>query len=194
MNYSVKYTIGCLTGFYADKYSVLLEDAQYLDRFLKNQPGFRSIAELAAGENEPVDFDGSKTFMKIMKLLKIVTKDRANDVFFMNILCEGDGGTITGDTFQDENEQGPFALQIGAYDITLTQNGTQQVIHDPAFTITGKKGTYRCQTDTVVHLFKEKLMNLANLCEEAMAKESVILARRAKEGEKGGIVLFHLPD
>ena len=67
MAYSIQYTIGVLTGAYAQKYSVIIYDAARLEGLLK---AVSSPLYVIASEGGRREFDPFECFNGLMKLLK----------------------------------------------------------------------------------------------------------------------------
>lgn len=181
MEYAVQYTISVLEGAYAQKYSVVIYDAARLEGFLKAAGS--PLAGLAA-DAERRDYDGYDCFQSLMKLLKKEGKRS----FCTSIVRTHDGVEERGSSFTDEDDAGAFTVE--AYGFSgICRRGVENASFE---TMTGKQGVYRAELTTVLAVFKDELMNLLNLCEEAMAKDGRLIARTVPMSTPKPAPLFQL--
>ena len=186
MTYSKQYTISTLSGVYAQKYSVTVEDAGRLDALL-------SLAKAApcldgfAGKGGPRQYDGYDAFNALMKVLKYVMKD-PNRTMCTEIVAVTPDGEKRGVSFSDSDESGTFEVRaLGKTGQIVRGEGTSTFEE-----IKGCGATYRAILEPMSRVFKEDLMNLLNICEETMAKNASIIANEVASNVPKAAPLFQL--
>lgn len=173
MAYAVRYSISSLSGIYAQKYSVVLQDAArfeiLFERFKVHElKGF-------AADSEVRHYDAFQTFNALMKVLKRLAK-HANDPFCNAIIRDADGAKSG--AFADEDEKGAFVFKAYAETgICSRQNEKNSPIDEPMDSIAGKQSHYHAEIRTLIDVFKQDMMNLMNICEETIAKNASIIAQ-----------------
>ncbi len=182
--YSVQYTISVLTGAYAHKYSVILYNAGRFEAlFAQAQCGLKGLA----ADTKRSEFDAYETFQALMKVLKFVVKNR-DRAFCSGIECEADGEKMTYSAVSDEDEHGHFDLRAYGETGICVRDG----IETPFESIDGKSGRYRALISSFEATFKDDLMNMANLCEETMAKDARLIAQTVPNDTPAPAPLFQL--
>lgn len=181
MKYAVQYTISVLDGAYAQKYSVVIYDAARLEGFLNAAKS--PLAGLAADAPRR-DYDGYDCFQSLMKLLK----KEGKRTFCTSIVRECEGKEERGCVFSDSDEAGAFSVEAYGFSGTCRRGEELSSFE----TMTGKLGVYRPELSTVMDVFKDDLMNLLNLCEEAMAKDGRLIARTVPMDTPKPAPLFQL--
>ncbi len=181
MAYSIQYTIGVLTGAYAQKYSVIIYDAARLEGLLK---AVSSPLCVIASEGGRREFDPFECFNGLMKLLKREGKKQ----FCQSIVRVDAAGETRGARFEDEDEEGAFAVEAYGFGGMLRRGDAVSVFEE----IRGRNGVYRAECVSVLKAFKSDLMNLLNLCEEGMAKDSKIVAQVVPNDTPAPAPLFQL--
>ena len=182
--YAVQYTISVLTGSYAHKYSVILYNAGRFEAlFAMSQCGLKGLA----ADTKRSEFDAYETFQALMKVLKFVVKNR-DRAFCAGIEREADGEKTLYSAVSDADEQGEFSLRAYGESGICVRDG----IETPFETIEGKSGHYRAMVASFEATFKDDLMNMANLCEETMAKDARLIAQTVPNDTPAPPPLFQL--
>lgn len=184
MSYAVQYTIDVLSGAYAQKYSVVWYDAaRFVDLFAK----VGGMPEAFAGDAARREYDGFVCFGALMKILKHVVAQKK--VAFCEAIVRTQGEACErGSVFCDEDEAGPF--EVRAYGATgrVWRGGEETAFEE----MEGRRGTYRAVMTTVIRCYKDDLMNMLNLCEEAMAANGRIVAETVPMDTPAPEPLFRL--
>ena len=186
MTYAKQYSISSLTGVYAQKYSVTIDDAARLDALLLLANASPSLAGFAA-RGEEARYDGYEAFNALMKVLKYVMKDPRR-TFCTKIVAVTPDGEREGISFSDSDDMGDF--EVRAYGRTgMVVRGGEAC---PFEEMTGRGGTYRAVLEPMSRVFKDDLMNLLNICEETMAKNADIVAKEVCSDAPKAAPLFQL--
>lgn len=181
MAYAIQYTIGVLTGAYAKKYSVIIYDAARLEGLLKS---VSSPLYGIASEGPRREFDPFECFQGLMKMLK-----RDGKKSFCTAIVRTDAsGETRGARFEDADEAGAFAVEAYGFGGRLLRGDAVSEFEE----IKGREATYRAECASVMKVFKDDLMNLMNLCEEGMAKDSKIVAQIVPNDTPAPAPLFQL--
>ena len=186
MTYSKQYSISTLSGVYAQKYSVTVDDAGRLDALLGLAKAAPCLDGFAA-KGGPRQFDGYDAFNALMKVLKYVMKD-SRRMFCTKIVAVTPEGEREGVSFADSDDDGDF--EVRAYDRTgiVIRGGESSAFEE----IKGKGGTYKAVLEPMAAIFKDDLMNLLNICEETMAKNANIIANEVCADAPKAAPLFQL--
>ena len=182
--YAVQFTISVLTGAYAHKYSVIWYNAGRLEALFSQAQS--SLKGLAA-DTKRSEFDAYETFQALMKVLKYVVKHRA-DPICTGIECVHDGDKSLCSAVSDEDDAGAFELRAYGAAGTCVRNGAESTFES----MQGKNGEYRAVVSTFEAAFKDDLMNMANLCEETMAKDARLIAQTVPNDTPAPAPLFQL--
>ncbi len=182
--YAVQFTISVLTGAYAHKYSVIWYNAGRLEAlFAQAQSSLKGLA----ADTKRSEFDAYETFQALMKVLKYVVKHRADSIC-TGIECARDGGKELCSVVKDEDDAGAFELRAYGNAGICVRNGVESSFES----MHGKGGDYHAVISTFEAAFKDDLMNMANLCEETMAKDARLIAQTVPNDTPAPAPLFQL--
>ncbi|MBR4985588.1 MAG: hypothetical protein IKY83_07610 [Proteobacteria bacterium] len=181
MAYAVQYTLGVLTGAYARKYSVIIYDAARLEGFLRAEAS--PLAGIAV-DGSRREFDPYECFQGVMKMLKRDGKKQ----FCTAIVRTDEAGETRGIRFEDADDAGAFSVEAYGFGGVIRRGDVAEAFE----TVQGQKASYRAECASVLSVFKEELMNLLNLCEEGMAKDSKIIAQTVPNDTPAPAPLFQL--
>lgn len=186
MSHSIQYTISTLSGAYAQKYSVTIHDAQRLEAFIALVDKREHLAGFATAKDR-LSFDPFTSFNALMTLLRYLSRF-PNKSFCTHIERELEGQLSEALRFEDSDVDGDFELLALSFKGRLRRGSktTDFVEHQ------GVTAKYKVITLPLVELFKEDIMNLLNLCEEAMAKDAQILIKRVSSSAPTAPPLFQL--
>ena len=181
MEYAVQYTISVLSGAYAQKYSVIIYDAARLEGLFAaaDSPLAGFASDSARREYDPCDCFGG-----LMKLLKKEFKKS----FCTAIIRTSEGQEERGISFSDSDAEGAFEVRAHGFK-GICRRGDSVFDFDE---MPGERGVYRAEYSTVLKVFKDELMNLSNLCEDAMAKGGMIVAQTVPNDTPAPAPLFQL--
>ncbi|MFA5623766.1 MAG: hypothetical protein WC966_01730 [Bradymonadales bacterium] len=173
MAYAAKYTISALSGAYAEKYAVVIKDAQRLDALLGQYAVGKGIEALAKHESEGRHFDAYACFMQLMKVLKFIAKDKPNVKFYTGIRRVSASGEENASVFKDKDADGDYELRALGREAVLIRNGESEAWDGERFA--GSNGEYYATYASMKDVFFDDIRNLLNLCEESMAKNASIV-------------------
>ena len=186
MSHNIQYTISTLSGAYAQKYSVTIHEAQRLEAVLSLVDKQGALAGFATAI-DTCSFEPFAAFNGLMRLLKYLAKFPKKS-FCTHIEREKAGQISEGLSFEDSDAEGDFEVLALSYKGFLKRGSETSNFEEHQ----GNEAKYRAISSPLVELFKEDLMNLLNLCEETMAKDAQILAKRVSPHAPTALPLFQL--
>ena len=182
--YSVQFTISVLTGAYAHKYSVIWYNAARFEALFSLAQS--SLKGLAA-DTKHSEFDAYETFQALMKVLKFLVKHREAPIC-TGIECCANGEKVLCASVKDKDEVGEFELRAYGETAVCVRDGVSSAFE----TMHGEAGEYRAVMSNFEGAFKDDLMNMANLCEETMAKDARLIAQTVPNDTPAPAPLFQL--
>lgn len=168
MSHAVQFTISALTGAYAQKYSVVLTDAERFEALFARFKA-ADLADFCADGPER-RYDPFVAFGRLMKVLKKLARHGA-EPFCKAIERASDGKTALRFDIDDGGERVAL-LACGRTGICRCE-GVEKTFE--SIELGGE--TYRAQIATLGDVFKNDLMNLMNICEETIAKNAMLIAK-----------------
>ena len=173
--YAVKLTIVGMRGVFAEKYSATIENAQFLNQLFL-EIGARAAAgpiPLLRASEEAQHFDPLPMLPRLMKVLRAAAKDYAEQRFFTGVRLEPDNGDAGPWERSLTVENGEESITVDAFGrrATLRRGEEEEDLSglEDALVSTSA-GSCRLRFESWKTLFKEDLVSLITMCEEAMAK------------------------
>ena len=197
--YHIKLTIYGMEGAFADKYSFTVRDAHLLNRYFEEVGGEGTEAITLLEKNDyQLGYDPMALFPVFMKHLKFVAARRAKRRFFTGarfVPTAGDPGPWL-DIVESEDEQGALRVEAFGSAAKLARDDDElaQDISKEEAPIQVKGGIIETRWAQYQELFKEPIMGLITIAEEALAKNETLVATTLPaeaEVEQGD---FLLPD
>ncbi|OIP42576.1 MAG: hypothetical protein AUK47_04265 [Deltaproteobacteria bacterium CG2_30_63_29] len=180
--YHVKLTIEGLTGSFAEKYSHIVKDAQWLDLLLQQTESMadNTPIDLFGGQDE-LRRDPMPLFPAFMKLLRRTATKAARRRFFTGVRYEpADGPPSPWSSRIDATQAGqPITVSALGLQATVARAGEAEDLSkaDPA-ELSVDNGRVVLLHTTWETLFRADLTRIIEMLEETMAKDTELIARR----------------
>ena len=185
--YQVKLTIYGMEGAFIDKYSFTVTDAHLLNRYFQEYggEGVEAITIMEQSDYQ-LGHDPMALFPVLMKHLRMVATKRAKRPFYTGVrFVPAEGGPgVWEERCEAEDERGQLVVEAFGAKAILVRGEAHEELERGTEEIQVKGGVLQLRSAQLQELFKEPLMGMITIAEEALAKnESLVATAMAPESD-----------